>query len=71
MEIHIDTRRDSPEGLKKVIRFLQMLVNEPVNTSGGEETQVNPDMFSMFDSSSSDDKPSSSSDDEEYKIVPY
>jgi len=73
MEIHIDTRRDSDEEIRKTIRFLQSLIGEetnevltsPASSPGsfdlfGDETST-PAPMNMF--GSDDDAPSDYSPD--------
>lgn len=46
MEIHIDTRRDSDEEIRKTIKFLQSLIGDEQNTPS--ESSAPTGSFNMF-----------------------
>ena len=80
MEIRIDTKKDSVDDIKKVIRFLQNFINEHsygTNYDSMESTpDVNEGIFNIFNDDSDDDYTNPLTDDDEdegddVRIVPY
>lgn len=76
MEIHIDTKRDSDEEIRKAIRMLQAYVGQNVsdqNTEHGTEdsdsgiSDVSPGAFNIFGEDSSESGGGSQNNDDSMK----
>jgi len=69
MKISIDTKEDSPEELKKLIKMLSSLVGEEVMTNQGDlfkedsNQSGSSDIFSMFNNSDSETKTEEATED--------
>ncbi|MBN1377136.1 hypothetical protein JW949_02245 [Candidatus Woesearchaeota archaeon] len=69
VEIHIDTKKDSREEIKKIIEYLKSIVGD--SSSYGDSSGSNEDynaeegIFNIFGDSSSEDKDDEDNRDEE------
>ncbi len=71
VEIRIDTNKDSPDQLRKVIAFLQGLVGEAGTDQSAtpqEESTPSSELFSIFDTPQKDEPPK---EDAVIEIVEY
>ena len=58
MKITIDTKEDSGDDIRKVIRMLQSLVGETTHQADAfSDTEQEPGVFNMFDAPNSEDSP--------------
>ena len=74
MEIRIDTKKDSPEDIRKAIEFLKMLAETGMSqdTSAEAEASTTEAMVDMFGNTLADKKKTSKKDeDDDVRIIPY
>ncbi len=70
MKIAIDTKQDSAEDIKKVIRMLQHLVGEYTNDTGTVASEPKEGLFNLFDQPAPE-SPESKDSTETFKVAQF